>query len=184
MDRTDGRVSGVGFPTHHSGRHTMDTKVLPPNPKWSTTIRNRRGVTLVEWMTVIVILGTMVAIALPRLSQNVRQRRVIAAAGALNADIPVAFSLAARQRKPVSLTYDAASGEVRVTDRATGTVYHRRALQGTSEYMLDGVTMTPASVQFFPNGVSSSAFTIRLANGNFVRQLVVARTGFSRVTVN
>ena len=145
---------------------------------------NRPGVTLVEWMTVIVILGTMFAIALPRLNESVRQRRVIAASSALNADIPAAFSLAARQRKPVTISYDAASGEVRVTDRATDSIYVRRPLRGTSEYMLDGVTMTPSSVQVFPNGVSSSAFTIRLANGTFVRQLSVARTGFSRVTVN
>ena len=50
--------------------------------------------------------------------------------------------------------------------------------------MLDAVTMTPASVQIFPNGVSSAAFTIQLANGSFVRQLTVSRTGFRRVTVN
>lgn len=162
----------------------MASRALPLTVPRSPTIRNRSGVTLVEWMTVIVILGTMLAIAIPKLSNSVRQRRVISAGNALNADIPVAFSLAARQRKPVALTYDAASGEVRVTDRATGTIYHRRALRGTSEYMLDSVTMTPASVQLFPNGVSSSAFTIRLANGTFVRQLTVARTGFSRVTVN
>lgn len=159
---------------------------IPPTSgaRGSTTFRNRSGVTLVEWMTVIVILGTMLAIAIPRLSDSVRQRRVIAAVSALNADIPVAFSLAARQRKPVTISYDAATGEVRVTDRATDSIYVRRPLQATSEYMLDGVTMTPSSVQVFPNGVSSSAFTIRLANGNFVRQLSVARTGLSRVTVN
>jgi Tfp pilus assembly protein FimT len=135
-------------------------------------------------MTVVVLLGTMLSIALPRLGKDIRQRRVIAAANAVNADIPIAFSLAARQRKPVTLSYDAASGELRVTDRASGTIYHRRPLRSTSEYMLDVVTMTPASVQFFPNGVSSSAFTIRLENGSFVRQLSVARTGFTRVTVN
>jgi hypothetical protein len=94
------------------------------------------------------------------------------------------LALAVRQRKPVSLSYDAASGEVRITDVASDTIYHRRALRNTSEYMLDGVTMTPSSVQVYPNGVSSSAFTIRLANGEFVRRLTVARTGFSRVTVN
>ena len=161
----------------------MDSKVLPLTvPQW---FRNRSGVTLVEWMTVIVILGTMFAIALPKLGNSMRQRRVIAAGNALNSDIPVAFSLAARQRKPVVLSYDAASGEVRVTDRARpDSIYYRRALRGSSEYMLDGVTMTPASVELFPNGVSSSAFTITLANGSFVRQLTVARTGFSRVTVN
>lgn len=139
---------------------------------------------MVEMMTVVVVFGTMLAIAFPRLGNDIRQRRVIAAANAVNADIPIAFSLAARQRKPVTLSYDAASGEVRMTDRATGAIYYRRALQSTSEYLLDEVTMTPASVQFFPNGVSSSAFTIRLANGNFARLLSVARTGFSRVTVN
>lgn len=161
-----------------------ESRVLPLKaPQWST-LRNRSGVTLVEWMTVIVILGTMFAIALPRLSDDMRQRRVIGAAGALNADIPAAFSLAARQRKPVTLSYDAASGEVRVTDSATDSIYVRRPLGNTSEYMLDAVTMTPSSVQIFPNGVSSSAFTITLANGTFVRQLSVARTGFSRVTVN
>jgi prepilin-type N-terminal cleavage/methylation domain-containing protein len=150
----------------------------------SIPVSRRRGVTLVEWMTVIVILGTMFAIALPRMSENMRQRRVISAANALSADIPVAFSLAARQRKPVSLSYDTESGEVRVIDIQSGSVYHRRPLGNTSEYMLDAVTMTPASVQIYPNGVSSSAFTIRVANGSFARQLSVARTGFSRVTVN
>lgn len=163
----------------------MESRLPPLKASgWPATFRNRTGVTLVEWMTVIVILGTMFAIALPKLSSDIRQRRVIAAAGALNADIPTAFSLAARQRKPVMLSYDAASGEVRVTDRATDSVYVRRPLRSTSEYMLDGVTMTPSSVEIFPNGVSSSAFTITLANGSFVRQLSVARTGFSRVTVN
>ena len=145
--------------------------------------RGRRGVTLLESVIVIVVLGTMLSIGLPRMNEDVRQRRVIAASNALNADMPVAFSVAARQRRPVSLSYDAASGEVRLSDRTTGTIYVRRALRSTSEYMLDSVTMTPASVHVFPNGVSSSAFTIRLANGGFVRQLSVGRTGLSRVTV-
>jgi Tfp pilus assembly protein FimT len=139
---------------------------------------------MVETVIVIVVFGTMLSIGLPRVSDGVRQRRVIAATNALNSDIPVAFSLAARQRRPVTLSYDAASGEVRVTDRKTGLVFARRALRSTSEYMLDSVMMTPANVEVFPNGISSSAFTIRLANGSFVRQLSVGRTGLSRVTVN
>jgi prepilin-type N-terminal cleavage/methylation domain-containing protein len=164
----------------------MESRVLPLKAmKRSTPIRNRSGVTLVEWMTVIVILGTMFAIALPKLGDSTRQRRVIAASNALNSDIPVAFSLAARQRKPVVLSYDAASGEVRVTDRARpDSIYYRRALGSTSEYMLESVTMTPALVELLPNGVSSSAFTIRVANGSHARLLTVARTGFSRVSVN
>lgn len=146
--------------------------------------RLRYGFTMIESMIVVVVLGTMLSIGLPRMNEGVRQRRVIAAGNALHADIPVAFSLAARQRKPVTITYDAASGEVRVSDRATNSIYVRRALRETSEYMLDSVTMTPSSVQLFPNGVSSSAFTIRLSNGKFVRNVTVGRTGLTRVTVN
>ena len=140
---------------------------------------------MVESVIVIVVFGTMASIGLPKVNRDIRQRRVIAASNALSAEIPAAFSLAARQRKPVTLSYDAASGEVRVADRANpGTIYARRALRNSSEYMIDTVTMTPASVQVYPNGVSSSAFTIRLANGKFVRQLTVGRTGLSRVSVN
>ena len=72
--------------------------------------RARRGFTMVEMIIVIVVLGTMLSIALPRANSGIRQRRVIAASSALRSDVPVAFSLAARQRKPVVLTYDAASG--------------------------------------------------------------------------
>jgi prepilin-type N-terminal cleavage/methylation domain-containing protein len=154
------------------------------SPSTVASFRKRNGVTMVESMIVMVVLGTMFSFALPRMNDGVRQRRVIAAANALNADMPVAFSLAARQRKPVIVSYDAASGEVRVSDRATDMVYVRRALRSTSEYMLDNVTISPASIQIFPNGVSSSAFTVRLENGKYVRQLFVGRTGFTRVTAN
>ncbi len=149
----------------------------------SKSPRKRRGFTLPEAMIVVVILGVMFSISLPRFNATVRQRRVISATTTLNADMPVAFSLAARQRKPVTLTYDAATGEVRVNDRATGTLYLRRALRSTSEYMLDSVSMTPSSVQIFPNGMASAPFTMRLVNGRFVRQIAVGRTGHTRVTV-
>ena len=162
----------------------MKLPVFPFINRRSYRASRRRGVTLVESMIVIVVFGTMLSIGLPRVSEGVRQRRVIGAANALNSDIPIAFSLAARQRKPVWLTYDAPSGEVRITNRAGDTTFVSRALKSTSEYMLDTVTMTPSSVQVFPNGVSSSAFTIRLSNGSFVRQISVSRTGLSRVTVN
>lgn len=144
----------------------------------------RRGVTVVESVIVIAVFGTMLSIGLPRVSEGVRQRRVIGAVNAVSSDVPTAFSLAARQRKPVWLTYDAPSGEVRITNRAGDTTFVSRALKLTSEYMLESVTMTPSAVQVFPNGVASSAFTIRLSNGSFVRQISVTRTGLARVTVN
>lgn len=152
-------------------------------PNTKSTSRRRRGFTLPEALIVVVVLGVMFSISLPRFNETTRQRRVISATSALSADMPVAFSLAARQRKPVTLTYDAATGEVRVNDRATGTLYLSRALRSTSEYQLDSITMTPPSVQIFPNGTASAPFTIQLFNGHSVRQLSVGRTGLTRITV-
>lgn len=149
----------------------------------SSSGARRRGVTMIESMITLVVLGTTMSMALPKMNASVRQRRVIAAANALNADVPVAFSLAARQRKPVTVSFHSSTGEIRIQDRSTNTVYHRRALLSTSEYQLDSVKISPATIQLFPNGVASSAFTVSLYNGRYSRVITVGRTGFTRVTV-
>ena len=143
--------------------------------------RVHRAFTVVELLVVVVLLGTWFAIALPRLNSTTRQHRVISSARALSADVPVAFSLAARQRKPVVMSWDASSGEVRFTDRTSGAIYLRRPLKATSEYQLDSVAMTPASVQLFPTGVSSASVTFHLGSGTHVRHVTVGRTGLTRV---
>lgn len=134
-------------------------------------------------MILVVLAGALASMALPSASATIRQRRLLAATGAVVSDLEVARSLAARQRKPVRLAYDSASGELRVTDRAAGTVYHRRPLRGTSEYQLQSASMTPASIVIFPNGVSSAGFIIALTHGAFRRNVVVTRTGLARVVV-
>lgn len=143
----------------------------------------RRGFTLAELLILVVLVGVIAAITLPSANATIRQRRLISATNALVSDLEVARTLAARQRKPVRLAYDPASGEFRVTDRASGTVYHRRPLRSTAEYQLEGVSMSPGPVEIFPNGVSSGGFTISLSHGSFQRNIVVTRTGLARVVV-
>jgi type II secretory pathway pseudopilin PulG len=138
---------------------------------------------MVELLLVITVLGIVTAIAVPNMNTAIRQRRVIAASSALASDVEAAYSLAARQRRPVRLTFHSSTGEVRVADRASGTVYRRRPLRMSSEYHLDGVTMAPPVVDVFPTGISSAAFSLRLTNGSFQRHILVARTGLTRVIV-
>lgn len=145
--------------------------------------RTRPGFTLIEMLIVIVVLGSIAAIGLPRMNQTIRQRRVIAATHALSGDIEAAFSLAARQRRPIRLIYDSPSGELRVTDRTVGTVYRKRALLFSSEYKLGAAVMSAASIDLFPNGLASSPFNITLTSGAFSRQVAVTRTGLTRVIV-
>lgn len=141
----------------------------------------RRGFSLVEIIVSLVILALVSRIALPSVNRTIRQQRVVAASAALAADIDAAFSVAARQRRPIRLTYDAASGQVRAADRATGTIYRRRALGNDSDFKLTSVALSPTTVDLFPSGIASAAFTITLTNGAYQRQLMVSRTGLSRV---
>ena len=161
-------------------------KSEPWGPMITSTAQNRQrrsGLTMVELLLVITVVGIVTAIGLPNVNTTIRQRRVIAASSALASDVEAAYTLAARQRRPVRLTYQSSTGEVRVADRASGTVYRRRALRMSSEYHLDGVTMLPPVVDVFPTGLSSAAFSVRLTNGSFQRQIVVGRTGLTRVIV-
>jgi prepilin-type N-terminal cleavage/methylation domain-containing protein len=141
----------------------------------------RTAFTLVEMLIVLTMLGTITAMALPNVNRTVRQRRVIAAATALSSEMESAFSLAARQRRPIRITYNSASGEVRIADRASGAIFRRRALGATSEYRLTGTSMSPGVVDLFPTGVASAAFSFSLTNGSFQRQVTVTRVGLTRV---
>lgn len=141
----------------------------------------RAAFTIVEVLVVVAVLGSVAAVAMPNVNRTVRQRRVIAAATALSKDMESAFSLAARQRRPIRLSYDASSGAILIADRASGTVYRSRPLAATSEYHLTAVTMAPPLVDLFPTGLSSAAFNISLTNGVYQRQVAVTRTGLTRV---
>jgi Tfp pilus assembly protein FimT len=150
--------------------------------KTNKQMRARVGFTLVETLISITVMGAVAAISLPKVNSTIRQQRVIAASNALAGDVEAAFSVAARQRKPIRILYDASSGEIRVVDRTALTVYSRRPLGLTSEYHLDAVSISPATVDVFPVGLASAAFTVTLTNGAFQRRVIVTRTGLTRVT--
>jgi hypothetical protein len=44
------------------------------------------------------------------------------------------------------------------------------------------LTFTPATLDVFPNGISSSKLTIDLANGDYSKQITASTAGFVRVS--
>lgn len=143
---------------------------------------SRVGFTILELIAVVSILALMATITGPAMSRIVRHNRVNRSATVIAADLQNAFAVAARQRQPVRIQANAASRSYQFVDRATGEVLRIRTFYGdTSEYRLSSLVFTPATIDVFPSGVSSSELTVDLANGDYVRQVKVSTAGFIRV---
>lgn len=142
----------------------------------------RRGFTMIELILVVSILGILIGVVGPTTSRIVRHNRVNKAAMVITADLQNAFAVAARQREPVRITADAATKSYQFVDRATGAVLRVRSFYGeSSEYQLSTMTFTPATIDVFPSGVSSSPVVINIANGDYSRRITASTAGFIRV---
>jgi prepilin-type N-terminal cleavage/methylation domain-containing protein len=143
----------------------------------------RLGFSMVELTAVISIIGVMAMISGPAMSRIVRHNRVNRATTIITSDLQNAFAVAARQREPVRIQGDAASRSYQFVDRKTGTVLRIRTFYGdTSEYRLSTLDFSPATIDVFPNGVSSAPLTVNLANGDYSKQIKVSSAGFVRIT--
>jgi MSHA pilin protein MshA len=138
----------------------------------------RAGFTAIEMLIVVVIVGVLAASVMPRISRIVAEERVRKLQGAVATDLELAFSLAARQRKPVTVTYNTSTQTLNISDRATGTVLKSRYLGQSQTFSTTGVAFTPsAGITIFPAGLATAACTVTVANGGFRRRVAVTRAG-------
>ena len=89
-----------------------------------------QGFTLLEVIVAITIIGIAGALAFPRMNDIATRHRVDRAARALQTDVQQAFTLAGRNRAPVTLRWIAASGELQVTNLKGNAVYRRSSIEG------------------------------------------------------
>ena len=155
--------------------------MAPGSRKYATT-RGLKGFTLFELLIIVVILGIAATMMGPAMSRIVRHQRVNRASMIIVSDLQNAFAVAARQRMPVRVLADSASRSYQFVDRKTLAVLRIRAFYGdTSEYKLSTLQFTPTQFDVFPNGVSSSQVTIKLANGDYTRTITASSAGFVRI---
>lgn len=142
--------------------------------------RVEAGYTLLEMMTVLVMMAVLAAFAFVRFGPALAHSNVRAAANVLASDLQYAQMLAVRERKPIIVSVDASAMQYTITDRS-GTVYRTRTFGPTSDFKIDEITAVPASVQLFPSGVADATATIVLGQGGYQRQVSVTRAGQVRV---
>lgn len=144
---------------------------------------SKAGFSIIELIAVVAILGIMATVSSPAISRIIRHNRVNRAATVIASDLQNAFATAARSRQPVRIQADNVNRSYQFIDRRSGSVLRIRTFYGdTSEYRLSTLSFTPATLDVFPNGVSSAPLTIDLANGDYSKQITASTAGFVRVS--
>ena len=160
--------------------------MLPKCVKAVTPRRNQTsrvsGFSMLEMLLVLIIIGLLVGIAIPKIARIVRHERVNRAAQVLVLDLQNGFAMAGRQRAPVRLTFTPSTKSYVFTDRASGTVLQTRSMATGSEYSLSSLSTTATTVDILPNGIGSVAFTVTLANGDYSRAITASTAGFVRMS--
>jgi prepilin-type N-terminal cleavage/methylation domain-containing protein len=152
------------------------------------TRRSRSGFTLVEMLVVVSVLGVIALMSMGQISDYTRERNVAAAAATVRMDLQKAFAIAARNRRPVRVSFAAADTALRITDREDTTTFVRRGLGAGSGFQLlpsdvafCTSTCSDASLLVFPNGWASDSLSVTITKGEYTRGIHMSRSGLVTV---
>lgn len=155
------------------------------SPARRPRLKLRRGLTLVEVGIVMIIMGLVAAMVIPRVGRGIAGRELDRVSQQLVTDVRTAGQLATRHRRPVRFQAVGNNG-YEIVDKATTTkVYVKRRFGATSGANASFGTLP--TLDFYPNGIlgtTSSDVTFPVAmtvtvNGSS-RRVTVSRVGFVR----
>ncbi len=154
------------------------------NMKSLRGIRNRSspsGLTFIEMLLVLALGGIILTMAIFPIAQSVRRTRVDRASRVIAMDLELAFSIAARQRQPVRITFDNSERGYEFADLVPDTVLRRRSLGPESEYQLQSMTAAPTSIDSLPTGLASTFLEVTVSTADQSRTVTMSRAGHIRV---
>ena len=143
--------------------------------------RGSAGHTLAELMVATMVLGIILSIVISRTGTAIQHARVNRAARVVTMDLRLAFSLAARQRRPVRVTYIADQRVYTFIDARNGTVFHTRDLGAGSDFELTSMEVSAPTFEIAPSGFASTGLTLVVEAGDFSRTITMMRGGLVRI---
>lgn len=131
-------------------------------------------------MIVMIVIGIVAAATTGRFHAVMVQQRVQRAAAATQGDIEAAFAIAARNRVPIRVSWDASNVQVDVTDRAGATIYRKSNLGVEYGLTAAGVSFSRSPFEVYPDGLANDSLTIALTVERTTDTVRVSRTGLVR----
>ena len=152
-------------------------------PRPGHRARIRAGVTFIEILTVIVIASILGMLSVGRISTQITQSKVTRASQAIRNDLQSAFAIAARNRQPVRIVWDASRMSFSIMNRAQTLTYRKVTLGALSGYALNSsnVTMYPNNpVEVFPNGLATDSISFAINVNGYQKRIGMTRAGLVR----
>ena len=142
----------------------------------------RPGFSLIEMLLVMALLALVATITLPPMGRSLAAVRVQRAATLVAANIQLAHSTAARQRRPVRLSIDSAQKVMRIRDVANpGTLYAEQRFDASAENVVQRLVVSDTSLLIYPSGMVAKPLNVRLIAANKTRLIRITRAGQIRI---
>jgi Tfp pilus assembly protein FimT len=143
------------------------------------------GFTMVEMVLTFTVIAIMTVMMVPKIGRAIQTNQVNRSIAMVASDMEAAYTLAARQRKPVRVDCTCGAGIYTVADRA-GTVLMTRNLRADRDLGVMTLTFTAAPVntlpmEIFPPGISDKSLTVRITSGASTRAVFVSTAGQVRI---
>jgi len=152
-----------------------------------TSIRTRRGFTMIELLIVMSLMAVIVTLSMGRTTRMVTSWRVNRAAQAIANELQAAFALVGRNRKPLVLSVDKTKMQLRLVSRSGTDTFRLRALGISSAYKLKSADLTvypattPTTLEIYPPGLASDSLSITINKDGVKRRIRMLRGGLVQI---
>lgn len=138
----------------------------------------RSGFTLIELMIVVVIVGLLLGVAVPRVGASIARDRVDRATFMVQGVLDEATQIARRRGVPVTVTV--VDQALRINLRSSGAAIKTKRFGSTSD-MVANIAINPTTgITIFPNGRANAAVTITVSGSGNTNTVTRSATGIVR----